>query len=759
MRRGSRAARALPDVLGVLWVVAAVFAVLAPALRPGVSLGPFDLLSRVGLTRQPGLAVHDLFPSDQVLQGLPWINLAWHQVHQGHLPLWNPYNIEGLPLAFNWQSAVFSLPMAVAYLFPLHLAYTVVILAKLVIAGTGAYFLCRVLGLHPLSAAFAGTAFELSGNMLHYSGWAMTGVSAWAGWILAAVLLLQRPDHRLRHASLLAVCVALAIYGGHPETLAVMTVCLAVFVVVQLALRRRREGVSPWGTLGTTVGATVAGLALSAPLLLPGVQIDDGSIRNLASGAPPFPTAHIADFLVQLQGRNFRLPPTYLGAIPVALAVVAAVMFWRRRSEVAALATMAVICVLFAYQTPFYDLFQAFPKVGLITLNRAVMLLALALAVLAAFAVDAIVRGGNDLPAVASWGVKAMGVAAVLIAVVGMGVATGIYKVSSVTARSFMWPCIDVVAGFAALWWLAHAVRAQNGRGRRHRLGSATALLVVQSVFLVASGVSFWSLSSNYFAPTPDVSALQRQVGQALVSAGGCRPSPWAHPEVTDLGIRPDANIAFEVSEFDVYDATMPAAYFHSWHAVSGVHFPRSLIRVGLFCPTITDAQEARVYGIGYVLVAPGQPGPSGTTFVTDVGDEQLFSVPGTAQATVSPLPPPGTPLATDAPGAAVPVTHPDASTWRMTVTSATPQVLRLRLTDVPGWQGTVDGHPLRLRGWASHAMLEATIPAGHHVIELHYGPALFTGGVWIAAVVAAAMAAALAAAALTRLRRARGGR
>ena len=78
---------------------------------------------------------------------IPWSTLAWTQVHHGHLPLWNPYSGLGLPLAFNWQSAVFSLPALIGYLLPLHLAYTAQIIVTLVVAGTGAYALARVLGL------------------------------------------------------------------------------------------------------------------------------------------------------------------------------------------------------------------------------------------------------------------------------------------------------------------------------------------------------------------------------------------------------------------------------------------------------------------------------------------------------------------------------------------------------------------------------------------------------------------------------------
>src|SRR5579863_9057247 len=197
MRRWWVAHPWVADVAGVGWTVLAAVAVMAPLLRPGVSLGSFDLLTRIGLTHQPGVAVHSQFPADQVLYFLPLTDAAWHQVHAGHLPLWNPDNVLGMPLAFSWQSGVFSLPVLLSYLAPLKLAYTVIVLAKFVLAGTGAYTLCRVLGMGPLAAAFGGTVFELSGPMLQYSGWAMTGVTCWGGWIFAAAIMLVRGRHRL----------------------------------------------------------------------------------------------------------------------------------------------------------------------------------------------------------------------------------------------------------------------------------------------------------------------------------------------------------------------------------------------------------------------------------------------------------------------------------------------------------------------------------------------------------------------------------
>src|SRR5271169_902243 len=87
----ARLPRWVPDVLGLLWVVLAGIAVVGPALIHGLHLGPFDLLSGEGLSKQRGVAIHDLATGDQVDAIMPWTTLVWTQVHHGQLPLWNPY--------------------------------------------------------------------------------------------------------------------------------------------------------------------------------------------------------------------------------------------------------------------------------------------------------------------------------------------------------------------------------------------------------------------------------------------------------------------------------------------------------------------------------------------------------------------------------------------------------------------------------------------------------------------------------------------
>ena len=219
------------DAGGVLWVVAAAAAVLAPALAHGAYLGSFDWVSRYGLSSDPGVAVHNRQAFDQITEFIPWTNLAWTEVHHGQLPLWNPYTVLGMPLAFNWQAGAFGVPALIGYLFPLHLAYTVQVVVTLLIAGSGVYVLGRVLRLSVVGCAMAASVYELSGPFFGWLGWPIASVMAWAGWLFAAVVLVFRTRHRAGAVTFLALVVACTVYAGQPDTLVVLASALLVFLV------------------------------------------------------------------------------------------------------------------------------------------------------------------------------------------------------------------------------------------------------------------------------------------------------------------------------------------------------------------------------------------------------------------------------------------------------------------------------------------------------------------------------------------------
>ena len=250
-------------------------------------------------------------------------------------------------------------------------------------------------------------------------------------------------------------------------------------------------------------------------------------------------------------------------------------------------------------------------------------------------------------------------------------------------------------------------------------------LLVCETAFLVSAGAPLWSSSSTFFAPTPAVTALQRDVGSSLVGWG-------PHTSLClGLGIIANANDAFDVHELALYDPMVPKSYFTSFADLTGrsAGYPAN----NEYCPALTSVSQARRYGVAYILESTGVPGPSGTTFVTRLGDEELYHVPQSFPATLTPLLADGSLPANGALGVPVAVTHPNPASWKTVTASTAPQVLRLRLSDVSGWHASIDGKTLSLKAF-SGTMLQARIPPGRHVVELNYWPAQFTLGIVLGA-------------------------
>jgi len=265
----------------------------------------------------------------------------------------------------------------------------------------------------------------------------------------------------------------------------------------------------------------------------------------------------------------------------------------------------------------------------------------------------------------------------------------------------------------------------------------------VQTAFLVSAGAVVVESSSQWFPQTPGTRELAAEVGAARVGFGS---------ESCTFGIEPDVNGVYGVHELAVYDPIVPKKYFSSWFKITGELAGSRTYNT--FCPAVHTVAVAREFGLGYVLEKAGHSGPIGSVHVRRVGDEELYRIAGTGEATVTPLhgdafPPDqvaGTPVA---------VHHSNPSHWQLTTSSEVPVALRLHLTDVPGWHATIDGRTLALETYAG-MMLQARVPAGTHTIALHYWPKAFTAGILLAVTSAACLVGLLVAASVRKRRRSR---
>jgi hypothetical protein len=769
-------------LLAVLWTVVLAGVTLAPALARGWMLGTYDLLATQGLTSRVGVVTHgSVSNSDIMNQMVQWTTLNWTEVHHGVLPLWNPYNGLGLPLAFNWQAASFGVPSLLGYLVPLRFAYTTGVVATLIIAGTGAYFLARVLRIGFLGALTVATVFELGGPLVGWLGYPHGQVMAWGGWLFAAGVLVVRARRPIPAIVLLAVVIACAVYSGQPETLAVMLAGLVVFLVVLLVARSLpRFGfvggpiLRPLRNLAIAVGA---GLALGAPLLLPAIQLTNGSVRA-DSTAPATLPFHDLTFVIFSGFDGVPVPGSvgfglgfyynesaaYVGIIALVLAVVAVVMgFRRRKPEVFAALAVVLVFAALAFIPPLDNILYRVSLIREIQLMRSLMPLSLGVAILAGMGLDTVVRTPQSRTVRLSllYGFGAAGLLLLSLWLFGRGSDyAGLPKsdlalAAHSRAESFVWPAVSVgvgLVGVAILWWRT-----------RLRLVVALILLVCETGFLVAAGSIQIASSPNGFPPTPAITTLGHIVGSSIVATGQ---SPY--DLYCPLGITANANIDYGIHEANAYDPVVPLNYYVGWGEQARTS--SGLSDFNEFCPAVANASQARLIGAAFVLEPSGGHGLRGGVFVTDLkvarqppgvaaklavppGNEDLYRVPGAATAIVIPLRSQDAVLpSAETPGTPVQVDDSNPARWSLTTHASTPSVLRLHLSDVPGWHATMDGHPLQLESLAGF-MLQARIPPGRHVIDVSYWPATFTLGLVGALVTAVALAAAVVAEAVWRRR------
>ena len=735
------------DALGLGCIIAAALVVLTPALLHGKSLGPYDWLSSYGVLQQPAMSIHDPFSGDQITQMIPWSTLAWNQIHHGYLPLWNPYSALGMPLAFNWQSAAFSLPALISYLFPSHLVYTIQILVTLLLAGTGAYFLARILRLGMMACVFVGIAFELSGPFMVWLGWPISSVFSWSGWLFGSILLIFRGQNRFIGVALFSIAFAFAVYAGQPDALILLIFVLVVFILVLLVhslLKSKDMMRSVWVIIDLAI-AWAVGAALAAPLLLPGLQLIGGSIRAESGSAlnsqRAIPTGDFLHQLLQgLVGSPIYLNHQYVGVIPIVLALVAVVVCIRK-PEVLAFAVIAVFSFSLTYLQPVISSLNSLPGLHSVRFPRAIAFLALAIIVLAGIGLNLLVYSSKKTTlAFAGLGFAVVGTSVIITwAIDGDHLSRVLNRIP---LNIYLWSAVSAVVGVVTLGIALTLLRSERseldtvGAGSQRSQWSnrwgrgwwvGLVLLICETVFLVSIGTSLWSSTPGSFPTTPAARALQRAVGSSLVGLGQsqCFLPPG-------LGFPVNTNIVYGVHELAVYDPLVPSAYYEAWKATTGQQagFPE----VSHYCPGVRTASLARLYGVGFVLEPHSSAGPRGGVFDRQIGGEDLYRIRNSALVTLTPSGASGELPPDEAAGVTLQMSTPNPAVWHIKTDSTSAEVLRLRLTDVPGWRATIDGRPLKLVRF-SGIMMQARLPAGRHIVELRYWPEAFSLGILLAAV------------------------
>lgn len=802
MRRLSRR----PAVWAAVIYALLALAFVSPALPPGKTLSASDYLYTVTpWAESPPAGVEVLGSSfeliDQTLQFEPFLRYTKERLPEP--PLWNPHLMAGRPFHANSQSAVFSPFSVPAYAMPVSRALAWIAALKLFVAAFGTYLLARALRLRVGPALLAGVVYAFGLFFVAWLAWPLSSVWAWLPWLLALTeALIRRPGPL--PASGLAAVTALQFFGGHPESSFHVLFATLAFFVLRLIVRRR-EVVPAERPLARPLAAFVAALAggflLAAVSLVPLAELilHSGELEERTAADPDkiSPTYLAMAFLPDYWGRPTQtlLPVTgfmnnrgfYAGALPLMLAAAAPLL--RPNLTRVAIALFGIAAVGVAVGAPpIHQIVNALPVFSSAHNGRMIIYYLLAVALLAAFALDDMVA--EEGPARRAWAARvalAIGCLPLVWLAVGRpGLSDVVPALES--AWGFVHPPAEpeVIRLASLIVWLSFALPAVallvlRVRGRVGPRAFATAAVVLAAADLFRIGMGL----------NPAIDAEHARVPATGVIDYLRDRRPARFVGANRLGVLPpiEPNLAMD---FDLYDARgydFPTERRHSrlWK--------RAVFdREGFFIPYIEAPVNARslrafnLLAVADVVTPPGDPplrhpslsvgydGPDARAYANAaalprvglvaaakvVADEDAAleavlapDFDGRRLAIIEqPLGLARRPLGARAAGAARIVEH---EPERIVIEAEAKRRVLLVLADVhfPGWTATVDGRETPIHR-VDYLLRGVPLWGGSHRIEFRYEPLSWRAG-WVASLIGLLLL--IAAVAVSTATRRRGGR
>ncbi len=323
-----------------------------------------------------------LFGTDMIDQAYHLREFGVEEIRSGRgFPLWNPFVYGGLPYLAVLPGPVFY-PTSLLYLvMPLYRAIGWTFVLHTALAGTFAYAAARALRLGPWASAVAGLAFMFTGMVVSTLYGGHDGRMFVMVLVPLAFAFLERGVQSGRPGWFvgMGLVVALQIFTPHVQLMYYSSLCLSLYAVVRLVEVWRGGETGPSAAarrMGWLACGFVIAALIGAAQLVPTWRILDIAVRGgtgesgysfAASWALP-PQEITSLFLPDLIGslgtywgsNPFKLHTEYLGAVPVALALLGLTGI-RSDSRVRLLGLIAGLCLLFALgaATPVHRLMYA----------------------------------------------------------------------------------------------------------------------------------------------------------------------------------------------------------------------------------------------------------------------------------------------------------------------------------------------------------------------------------------------------------------
>ena len=286
---------------------------------------------------------------DLMMYYLPGYDYAADRLRAGEFPLWNPYELCGVPfMAMLQYGCLYPLHAVQVLLSPVQ-GFFAVTAIHLLIGLSGVYCLCRVLGLSRSGSLVAATVFCLSGwalfNSLVYPDAFRSGV--WMPWAMAAADMVAR-RRRVVWAVLLGLVLSLILLAGEAEIAARMAFLVSAYAVVVAATSAAGENrlISCATAFGLVLLAGLVSMGTTAAQLLPTAEAWLMSARAahgvsydaVAGWGAVHPNLMAAGLVYALP----HVPPAYIGIVPLVLAV-AGLSYGRRKPVLVFLTVLALL--------------------------------------------------------------------------------------------------------------------------------------------------------------------------------------------------------------------------------------------------------------------------------------------------------------------------------------------------------------------------------------------------------------------------------
>ncbi len=353
-----------------------------------------------------GIPFKNFLITDPVRQLLPWKDLAIDMLKKGEIPLWNSYNMAGIPLLANFQTAAFYPFNILFFLLPFLVAWSFLIIAQPLLAGILMYFYLRSLNLEKLAGLLGAIAFAFSGFFVAWMEWGtILHAALWLPLILLSIdkIFLNLGKKYTVWFFVFLFSLISSFFAGHLQTFFYVFVISLVYLIVRWWQYGKDKT-----TLGLFAVCYLLFMVITAIQWLPTLQLIEESARSIDQvdwqrDGWFIPWQHLAQFVAP----DFFGNPTtlnylgvwnygefigYIGILPLILALFAIIT--RRDKKTMFFGLFLFVVLLLALPTPIAKVpyILNIPFLSTAQPTRLIFLADFLLAILAALGFDYFMR-------------------------------------------------------------------------------------------------------------------------------------------------------------------------------------------------------------------------------------------------------------------------------------------------------------------------------------------------------------------------------